>query len=195
MGSDSNEGKAESVDLLDALLTYRRTVTEERWLTTHILHAHLEVEACLVELLSRNLKRPERLFDQNRGPNFAMLISLCDAMGLVEEKLCDAVRALNKLRNAAAHVLNYRPSVKELAQFIAAVAGIYPLEVRQSGQKEGRRLSDFQQAREHFEGVDMAEALEMMFVSLRLLHVTVIGLIKPQDSADSGASPLGSSGK
>jgi len=113
-----------------------------------------------------------------------MLLSFCEALGLIEERVAGAIRALNKLRNSSAHILNYQPDIKDVACFIAAISRIYPLTVKNSSSEDHRSLEDFQQVKEHFESIELSKSLEMLFVSLRLLHVAVIGLIKPKENTD-----------
>lgn len=81
---------------------------------------------------------------------------------------------------ATRHCTSGRFADRLLAYFIAAVSNIYPLSTKKSDSEEHEPLSSFQQVKEHFEGVELSEALEMLFISLRLLHVTVIDLIKPK---------------
>jgi len=41
MGENDTPNEPGSISLLEPLLEYRKEILEERWLTTHILYAHL----------------------------------------------------------------------------------------------------------------------------------------------------------
>jgi hypothetical protein len=62
----------------------RRQLIEERWLATHVLAIHLEIESMLGTMLRQTLPRPERFLDRaGMEPTFAQKLRLCEALDLL----------------------------------------------------------------------------------------------------------------
>lgn len=91
-----------------------RYINGQRMGKSYLLAGHLWIEHLLVRSLVAVLPRPEALFHA-RNPSFHLLVSLCEAHGIVEPQLAEALRLINAMRNRSAHQANYHPSDAEFA--------------------------------------------------------------------------------
>lgn len=178
---DSDEAK-ENARNIEHL---RLSIIRDRWLSTIILTIHIEIEALLVELLRRNLPRPDKLFEnRNARPTFAQKLVLCETLGLLGDSVAGGVWALNRLRNELAHRLDDVPTLDALAAFIAAMSAIHPLQVTAPGATSPKQLHTFQQVRSHFLEADRHEVEQFVFVSLLLLRANVVTLLDVAKKSD-----------
>jgi hypothetical protein len=149
----------------------RRQIVEERWLSTHVLAMHLEIESMLGVMLRQTLPKPERFLEkEGMGPTFAQKLTLCDSLDLLEDNVVAAVRALNRLRNSYAHTPDQELSVPELVKFLAAVYSIHPFTYRQTRDGEEVIFQSYQELLAHFDTIGRSELESMLFISLRLLR-------------------------
>ena len=89
---DSDEAKQNAQDIEN----YRLSVMHERWLSTLILTTHIEIEALLVELLRRNLPRPQKLLERKTmRPSFSQKLVTCEALNLVDDDVAEGIWAVN----------------------------------------------------------------------------------------------------
>ena len=78
-----------------------------------VISAHLWLEYLLVRSLYAKLPNPDALL-QSRNLGFHMLVSLNEALAIIEPKLAEALRLLNTMRNKCAHHHSkYEPSDSE----------------------------------------------------------------------------------
>ncbi|MDO6780324.1 MULTISPECIES: hypothetical protein [unclassified Marinovum] len=100
---------------IDAFL--KRLSQGERW--QQLLVAHLFFEHVVSELLSEALPQPDEM-DVSRLP-FAQRVNLCAALGLLPTEMLPAIKVINRLRNRAAHKLDFLVSRKHVADLINVV--------------------------------------------------------------------------
>ncbi len=89
-----------------------RYVGAQKMGTSYLLSGHLWIEHLLVRGLVATLQRPDALF-RTRAPSFQLLVALCEAHGIVEPKLAEALRLINAMRNRGAHKAHYYPADSE----------------------------------------------------------------------------------
>lgn len=81
-----------------------------------VISAHLWLEHLLVRSLYAKLSNPDALL-RSRNLGFHMLVSLNEALAVIEPKLAEALRLLNSMRNKCAHHhAKYEPSDSEFQQ-------------------------------------------------------------------------------
>jgi hypothetical protein len=159
---------------------YRRRVIKERWLITHILSIHLEIESFMTELLRQILPKPEKLFGKDgQKTTFTQKLTLCEALNVVGQDLAISIRALNKLRNESAHVPGYILTLDDIAKFIASMSKMHPLRVTTPGARS-KNLHNLKQIRNHIEQTDREEIELFVFISLLLLKAKVSSLCKKE---------------
>ena len=152
----------------------RRQLIEERWLSTHVLAMHLEIESMLEVMLRQTLPKPDRFLNrQGTGPTFAQKLTLCGSLDLLEDTVVAAIRALNRLRNSYAHTPDQELSVPELVKFLAAVHAIHPFKYRPSRDGGEVKFQSYQELLSHFDTIDRSELESMLFISLRLLRANL----------------------
>ncbi len=77
-----------------------------------VISGHLWLEHVLVRSLFAKLPYPDALF-RERTLGFQMLVALCEALGIIEPKLSEALRVVNTMRNRCAHHARYEPTGAE----------------------------------------------------------------------------------
>ena|SRR5689334_20446299 len=165
---------AEAVDSARRLEEQRRKLIEERWLSTHVLAVHLEIESMLGTMLRQTLPKPKRLLDRpGVSPTFAQKLTLCDALDLLDNKLVVAIRALNRLRNSYAHTPNPNLPLPELVRFLAAVHEIHPITYQQNRDATPVELRTNHGILAHFEANGTENLEGMLFIALRLLRANL----------------------
>ena len=85
--------------------------------TFAIILSHLYSEQLIDEILELVLTKPKKLIEEGRL-GFKQKILLVHALGKVDPKALAFLKVLNKLRNNAAHSLNYRPSEEEVFELV-----------------------------------------------------------------------------
>lgn len=90
---------------------------------TYVVANHLWMEHLLLKCLDTVLKKPEAIC-RNGQPSFAVLISLCEAHGLIPDDVANVLRKANALRNRYAHRLAFEPDGKEIRELIKALAAM-----------------------------------------------------------------------
>lgn len=174
----SHLNSKEELDTAKRIEEYRRGVIKERWLVTHILSIHLEIESFMTELLRQTLPKPEKFFGKDgQKITFAQKLTLCEALNVVEQDLAISIRALNKLRNESAHVPGYIPTLDDIAKFLASMSKMHPLRVTIPG-AQSKKLHNLKQIRNHIEQADHEEIELFVFISLLLLKAKVTNLCK-----------------
>ncbi len=182
---DSDEGR-ENARQLEQL---RRQLIEERWVATHVLAVHLEIESMLGTILRQTLPKPDRFLDRSgMGPTFAQKLTLCDSLGLLDDKLVAAIRALNRLRNSYAHTPDQVLDVPELVKFLAAFNEIHPVEYRQSRDAVPIKLNSYEELLAHFETNGTENIDGMLFISLRLLRASLSVMFTDEPPATPDAA-------
>lgn len=151
----------------------RRQLIEERWVATHVLAYHLDVESMLGNMLRQTLPKPDRFLDRpGMGPSFAQKLSVCDALDLLDDKLVNAIRALNRLRNSFAHTPDQNLEVPELVKFLAAVHAIHGLQYCPPNGTPVN-LTSYNDLLAHFETQGTQNLDGMLFIALRLLRANL----------------------
>jgi hypothetical protein len=89
-----------------------RYIGAQKMGTSYLLSGHLWLEHLLVRGLIATLRCPDALF-KARSPSFHLLVALCEAQGIVEQELAEALRLINAMRNRAAHQAHYYPADSE----------------------------------------------------------------------------------
>jgi hypothetical protein len=160
----------------------RRQLIEERWVATHVLAYHLDIESMLGALLRQTLPRPDRFLDRSgMGPTFAQKLTLCDTLGLLDDNLVLAIRALNRLRNSYAHTPGQNLEIPELARFLAAVHAMHGVGYRQTRESRRVDLTSYPDLLAHFETHGTENLDGLLFIALRLLraHMSVMFADEP----------------
>lgn len=80
---------------------------------SYVISTHLLIEHLLIKGISAKLTYPDALFEP-RTPNFSVLISLAEALGVLEKDFIIVLRRLNTLRNKYAHKLSFNPNSEEV---------------------------------------------------------------------------------
>jgi hypothetical protein len=83
-----------------------------------VIIGHLLIENILVKLI--NVVMPNSAAFNSDNLRFPQKVSLCEGMGLIEPKLADYLKQLNKLRNNFAHDLRYYISFEDAVGFAKA---------------------------------------------------------------------------
>ncbi len=135
-------------------------------------------------MLRQTLPRPERFLDRSgMGPTFAQKLAVCDALGLLEDKLVVAIRALNRLRNSYAHTPGQELGIPELARFLAAVHGMHGVSMRPAPDGPAVDVTSYENLLAHFETHGTEDIDGMLFIALRLLraHMSVMFSDEPPE--------------
>ncbi|MFY9573242.1 MAG: hypothetical protein WAV20_17730 [Blastocatellia bacterium] len=85
---------------------YYKFVASQKMAKSILIAGHLWLEHVLVRSISAILPNHDALFKE-RSVNFHMLVSLCEAHGIIEPPLAVALRRINALRNKCAHRATY----------------------------------------------------------------------------------------
>jgi hypothetical protein len=172
-------GSPEAVERAAELEAYRRSIVEERWLSTLILSVHLEIEA-LLEILLSALSTP--ISRRLREAGFAKKLSECQARAVLDAKLASCLSSLNALRNELAHSLESRPTRDSIFRFIAVMSAMHPVQVLVTADAEPLKLLTFEQIRDHFTNSGADELEGFVFFSLMLLRSTVSARLPSVDT-------------
>lgn len=97
-----------------------RYIGSQKMGTSYLLSGHLWIEHLLVRGLIATLRRPDSFF-KARTPSFHLLVALCEAQGVVDPQLAEALRRINAMRNRAAHKAHYYPADSEWAAVRSAL--------------------------------------------------------------------------
>jgi hypothetical protein len=172
----------------------RRQLIEERWVATHVLAYHLEIESMLGSMLRQTLPKPDRFLDRpGAGPTFAQELAVCDSLGLLDDKLVVAIRALNRLRNSYAHTPGQELELPELARFLAAVHGMHGVSVRPTPGGQPVDVTSYENLLAHFETHGTEDVEGLLFIALRLLRAHVATMFSnepPEESEPPPNTPL-----
>lgn len=106
----------------------KRFLDRQRLSKLIVISAHLCVEHLLLRALVAVLPKGE-LFERERSPAFPLLVSLCEAHGIISAQIGDALRVLNGIRNRCAHQGSYNPDTEDwqrLRTSLKAVATAHP---------------------------------------------------------------------
>lgn len=117
--------KAEAVSKCEAaaynmLSSYDKYVMGTTMGKSHVIGVHLLLEHLMVRCLHVVIPNPDALFG-DRTLSFSMLISLCEAHGVVDTNLSRILRMVNAIRNKCAHKLVYHPSDSEVRNMLDAL--------------------------------------------------------------------------
>lgn len=116
--SDELQREAEAVSKCEAaaydmLSSYDKYVMGTTVGNTLFVSVHLLLEHIMVRCLHAVIPNPNALFG-SRTISFSMLVSLCEAHGVLDSDLSRILRMVNTIRNKCAHELAYNPSDSEL---------------------------------------------------------------------------------
>lgn len=84
-----------------------------------VLRSHLFIESKLIELINNNLINPGAL-DLSKI-SFPIKLQLCASLGLLEVKDLSAYKKLNKIRNDAAHKLDFEIAAQNIEDLISTL--------------------------------------------------------------------------
>ena len=73
-----------------------------------VISSHLWLEHLLIRSLFAKLPNPDALF-KDRPLGFQSLVTLNEALGIIEPKLAGALHLVNTMRNKCAHHARYKP--------------------------------------------------------------------------------------
>ena len=93
-----------------------------------VISAHLCAEHLLFRSLFAVLPKAEML-ERERSPSFPLLVSLCEAHGVISPQIGESLRILNGIRNRCAHRGSYNPDIqdwKKLRHCLESVAVTQP---------------------------------------------------------------------
>lgn len=91
----------------------------------HVVGVHLWLEHLLAQCLKTRVAHPKPLF-RDRGMGFAQLVSLCEALQIVDTPLAEVLRTVNRLRNKCAHDLEFNPGDNDWRELAAEVRRVLP---------------------------------------------------------------------
>jgi hypothetical protein len=161
-------------DRVSANSNLSRYIGAQKMGTSYLLSGHLWLEHLLVRGLIATLQRPDALFTA-RSPSFHLLVALCEAHGVVEPQLAEALRLINSMRNRAAHQAHYYPADSEWAV------------VRLALERTGEDLSRFPDEW----GEPLEAAAELLERRVRAAGATDIEALLPEDDGKGTPSAEG----
>lgn len=82
-----------------------------------VLRSHLFIEAKIIEMIKDKLVNPGAI--ELSSISFPLKLQLCVALGVLDTKDLSPLKKLNKLRNEAAHKLEFEISDKDIEDFIS----------------------------------------------------------------------------
>lgn len=85
-----------------------------------VVASHLWLEHLLLRSLFAVLPNADVL-RREKGVGFPLLVSLCEAHGVIEPPLADVLRRVNALRNKCAHQASFKPTDRDWENLRAAV--------------------------------------------------------------------------
>jgi hypothetical protein len=85
-----------------------------------VVSAHLWLEHLLLRGLYAVLSNPNALL-REKGIGFPLLVSLCEAHGVIDTRLADLLRRVNSLRNKCAHQAQFNPGESDWNALRAAL--------------------------------------------------------------------------
>ena len=116
VGRASTEAEAVSkceAAAYEMLSNYDKYVMGTTMGKTLLISVHLLLEHIMVRCLHAVIPNPNALLG-SRTISFSMLVSLCEAHGVLDSDLSRVLRMVNTIRNKCAHELAYNPSDSEL---------------------------------------------------------------------------------
>lgn len=106
------------------LNNYRKFVAGQTMGKSMLISGHLWLEHLLVRSIIAVLQNPEALFKE-RLVSFNLLVSLCEAHGIIDYPLAAVLRRINTLRNKCAHQATYESTASDLNALRPQVREIY----------------------------------------------------------------------
>jgi hypothetical protein len=179
-GRDNEEQHEEGLTDVSNILEQRRElVIQERWLLTHVLTVHLEIENTLIALLKYYIPKHEKLFsDEYRSLTFAQTVSLCEGLEIIDEDVAAAIRQLNKLRNNYGHVANYRPDLKMATNFLGAIDKVFPAYRANDDDEDGFSLISPNERKQELSTLTPDQIEHSLFTSIVFLGVRVASILE-----------------
>jgi hypothetical protein len=173
----------EATDFADQLNAYWDRIIREGSLSTIILHFHLKIEGMMEDALQQSLPNPDAFLKSGiNGPGFSQKLTICNALEILDQKLIDAIGALNKLRNAYAHSTKQEVELKHLTNFLWAAHNHTPFTaIDNNGKVETFSMSA--ELHGHIEA-DPTNIGGMIFVSLRLIDGHFSGMFSDTPPAN-----------
>jgi hypothetical protein len=118
---------------------FHKFVAAQKMGKSLVISGHLWLEHLMVRSVVAVLPNPNALF-RERSVSFHMLVSLCEAHGIIEIPLAGALRSVNALRNKCAHQANYNPTDSEMEGLQSSLQGVHQdaaAEAKPSGWEAG----------------------------------------------------------
>jgi len=99
---------------------YTKHVRNSSLLVNDVITSHLLIENYLRRAVAGKLQKPNAILT-DQGPSFSVLVSLAEALGVIQSDMARVARAVNTLRNRYAHRLGFEASQNEVEVVLRAL--------------------------------------------------------------------------